>query len=87
MTRTIIFAVMVSIFQIMASPGLAHFRMVITSDSMVMQEDNRKIEVTLSFSHPFEIEKLSDFLNRDLVTLWGYDKVQIFDKKANCNQT
>lgn len=55
MTRTIIFAVMVSIFQIMASPGLAHFGMVIPSDTMVMQEDNRTITVTLSFSHPFEM--------------------------------
>jgi cobalt/nickel transport protein len=28
--------------------------MVIPSDSMVMQEDNKNIKVTLSFSHPFE---------------------------------
>ena len=87
MNKTIILAVMVLFFHTTASPGLAHFGMVIPSDTMVMQEDNRTIEVTLSFSHPFEIEKLSDFLNRDLVTLWGYDKVQILDKKANCNQT
>ncbi len=32
----------------------AHFGMVIPSDSMVMQDDNRTVEVTLSFSHPFE---------------------------------
>jgi cobalt/nickel transport protein len=33
----------------------AHFGMVIPSDSMVMQEDNKNVRVTLSFSHPFEM--------------------------------
>ena len=35
--------------------SFAHFGMVIPSDNMVMQEDNRKISLDLSFSHPFEI--------------------------------
>lgn len=34
----------------------AHFGMVIPSDSMIMQEDNRNVRVTLSFSHPFEMK-------------------------------
>ena len=33
----------------------AHFGMVIPSDSMVMQEDNRSVTLQLSFSHPFEM--------------------------------
>jgi len=33
----------------------AHFGMVIPSDNMVMQEDSKKIELQLSFSHPFEM--------------------------------
>lgn len=36
------------------SPAWAHFGMVIPSDSMVMPEDSRTVEFTLSFSHPFE---------------------------------
>jgi len=32
----------------------AHFGMVIPSDSMVMQHDERSVELNLSFSHPFE---------------------------------
>ncbi|MEJ2731681.1 MAG: DUF4198 domain-containing protein [Deltaproteobacteria bacterium] len=39
-----------------AAPAGAHFGMLIPSDTMVMQEDNRTITVTLSFSHPFEME-------------------------------
>ncbi|MBU8910320.1 MAG: DUF4198 domain-containing protein [Desulfobacterales bacterium] len=33
----------------------AHFGMVIPSDNMVMQEDSKKLELELSFSHPFEM--------------------------------
>jgi len=33
----------------------AHFGMVIPSDSMVMQSDDRTVTVTASFSHPFEM--------------------------------
>ncbi|MBW2655366.1 MAG: DUF4198 domain-containing protein [Deltaproteobacteria bacterium] len=33
----------------------AHFGMVIPSDNMVMQDDSKKVELQLSFSHPFEI--------------------------------
>ena len=46
--------------------SLAHFGMVIPSDNMVMQDDKKKIEIILSFSHPFEmagmpLEKPSKF--------------------------
>lgn len=37
------------------STASAHFGMVIPSDSMVMQNENRTINVDLSFSHPFEM--------------------------------
>lgn len=33
----------------------AHFGMLIPSDSMVMQNDAKKIDIDLSFSHPFEL--------------------------------
>lgn len=33
----------------------AHFGMLIPSDSMVMQGDDRRLQVTLSFSHPMEM--------------------------------
>ena len=39
----------------MASPSWSHFGMLIPSDSMVMQDDNRTVTVSLSFSHPFEM--------------------------------
>lgn len=39
---------------VFSSMGYAHFGMVIPSDSMVMQEEDRTIRLTLSFSHPFE---------------------------------
>lgn len=33
---------------------LAHFGMVIPSDNMIMQDEKKEIQLTLSFSHPFE---------------------------------
>ena len=38
-----------------AHPAAAHFGMVIPSDSMVMPEERRTIQVALSFSHPMEM--------------------------------
>jgi len=39
----------------MTVPGRTHFGMVIPSDSMVMSDDNKTIQLSLSFSHPFEM--------------------------------
>jgi len=41
-------------FLCVSQTASAHFGMLIPSDSMVMQGDNRDVTVTLSFSHPFE---------------------------------
>jgi len=45
----------VALIVLAASSAHAHFGMVIPSDTMVMQEDNRRIKLTLSFSHPMEM--------------------------------
>lgn len=37
-----------------AVPAAAHYGMIIPSDNMVSQEDGRTVDLTLSFSHPFE---------------------------------
>ncbi|MDY6791457.1 MAG: DUF4198 domain-containing protein [Thermodesulfobacteriota bacterium] len=37
-----------------ANTASAHFGMVIPSDSMVMQQENKTVNIKLSFSHPFE---------------------------------
>ena len=42
-------------FLCLSQTAFAHFGMVIPSDSMVMQGENRDVRVTLSFSHPFEM--------------------------------
>ena len=40
---------------LMSRPALAHFGMVIPSDTMVMQDDRRSVTVIFSFSHPMEM--------------------------------
>jgi len=56
MKKFFIFIIMSIIVSFSAGVALAHFGMLIPSDSMVMQEDNRTINLKLSFSHPFEGE-------------------------------
>lgn len=51
--RIVIMSVVMVIFS--SAYVCAHFGMVIPSDSMVMQEDAKKINIDLSFSHPFEL--------------------------------
>ena len=50
MTVLIVFLTLIT-----AGPAWSHFGMLIPSDSMVMQDDDRTVTVTLSFSHPFEM--------------------------------
>jgi len=53
--KKVLGATVVSLMILFSSPALAHFGMVIPSDTMVMQDDNRTVNVTLSFSHPMEM--------------------------------
>jgi cobalt/nickel transport protein len=39
-----------------AAPALAHYGMIIPNDPMISQEDGRSVALTMSFSHPFELE-------------------------------
>ena len=41
---------------IAATPALAHYGMIIPSDPMISQEDGRSVALTMSFSHPFEMD-------------------------------
>ena len=43
------------LFVAFSKTALAHFGMLIPSDTMVMQDDSRTVHVTLSFSHPMEM--------------------------------
>lgn len=56
MKRFFVLIIMSTSIIFSAGSALAHFGMLIPSDSMVMQNDNRTINLTLSFSHPFEGE-------------------------------
>jgi len=55
MKNAITFLITAIIFLISTTNVAAHFGMLIPSDSMVMQGENRTVELTISFSHPFEI--------------------------------
>lgn len=54
--RLIKIAVLVTmVLGVSCGMSIAHFGMVIPSDNMVMQDEKRSVDLTLSFSHPFEM--------------------------------
>lgn len=55
MKKATILALLLCFSFLTAGPAFAHFGMLIPSDSMVMQDDNRTVNLKLSFSHPFEV--------------------------------
>ena len=54
MKRAMIILLTCLYLMLIAHSSLAHFGMIIPSDSMIIQGDNREIVLNVSFSHPFE---------------------------------
>jgi cobalt/nickel transport protein len=54
MKRLILLACVSALWLLSSQSVLAHYGMVIPSDSMIMQDDDRTLHLSLSFSHPME---------------------------------
>ncbi|KUJ79741.1 DUF4198 domain-containing protein [Ruegeria profundi] len=54
MKRHIVFAALAG--TVAVTPALAHYGMIIPNDPMISQEDGRSLSLTMSFSHPFEMD-------------------------------
>lgn len=59
MKKASLFISTATVMMLFAITATAHFGMVIPSDSMVMQKDERSVHLQLSFSHPFEMIGMS----------------------------
>ncbi len=55
MKKGMLLAFGIILFFFVQGTAMAHFGMIVSSDTMVMQEDKRTVHLTLSFSHPFEM--------------------------------
>lgn len=49
------FTTTLAIAALTGSSAFAHYGMIIPSDPMISQEDGRSVELTMSFSHPYEL--------------------------------
>ena len=67
---------LVSLFTFL-TPAAAHFGMIIPSDSMVMAEDKRNIQLQLSFSHPFESVGMELALPKTFVVIASGKRVDL----------
>lgn len=56
MKHTLVTASFATLFASM--PAMAHYGMIIPNDTMISQADGRSIDLTMSFSHPFERESM-----------------------------
>ncbi len=54
MKKSLVFAALFLLVIVFAASAYAHFGMVIPTDSMIMQDDDKTIHSRVSFSHPFE---------------------------------
>lgn len=61
-------------------PVFAHFGMVIPSDSMVMQNETRTIDLALSFSHPFEMVGMALVKPKNFFVMTGTKKESLKDR-------
>jgi len=50
------FLTAVAVAALTGSAAFAHYGMIIPNDNMISQEDGRAVDLTMSFSHPFELE-------------------------------
>ncbi len=58
---------------ILARPAEAHFGMLIPSDTMVMQTEDRTVKLKLSFSHPMEMVGM-DLETPKVFGVWAHDR-------------
>ena len=56
MTRFLVTASVAGL--IAAAPAMAHYGMIIPNDPMISQQDGRSVDLTMSFSHPFELDAM-----------------------------
>jgi len=86
MKTGIMTALIALVILIMAVPAWSHFGMLIPSDSMVMQDDNRTVTLALSFSHPFEMVGM-DLDKPKFFKVWAGGKQQNLLNSLEVSQT
>ena len=82
MKKVAIFCVLPFFVLSVRATSHAHFGMVIPSDSMVMQGESKNVNVTLSFSHPFEGEGMELAKPRVFGVIANSKKQNLLDKLA-----
>lgn len=91
MKKTIRILLIIAAVLGMAGFAFGHFGMVIPSDNMVMQNDNRSVNLKLSFSHPMELVGM-ELVKPKAFSVWANGKkldlldnikpTQVMDNKA-----
>lgn len=65
---------------VLAVPAMAHFGMLIPSDTMIMQGEDRNARLTLSFSHPFDGEGMPLDRPQKVAVFTGGKQIDLLDR-------
>jgi cobalt/nickel transport protein len=68
-----------AIFALSGQPASAHFGMLIPSDNMVMQNDDRTVTLKLSFSHPMEMVGMELIKPKAFMVVTGGNENSLLD--------
>ena len=75
MKKAIRILLVIVVILVMTGTAFGHFGMLIPSDNMVMQNDNRSVNLQLSFSHPMEMVGM-DLVKPKVFSVWANGKKQ-----------
>jgi len=75
MKTTIRAWIVIAVMLAMTGTAFGHFGMLIPSDNMVMQNDNRSVNLQLSFSHPMEMVGM-ELIKPEVFSVWANGKKQ-----------
>ena len=67
--------IVIAVILAMTGTAFGHFGMLIPSDNMVMQNDNRSVNLQLSFSHPMEMVGM-ELIKPEVFNVWANGKKQ-----------
>lgn len=80
MKKSLLILFLLTLILLPVMPVVAHFGMLIPSDSMIMQEDDRNVHLTLSFSHPFDGQGMPMVRPKLVAVLAGEKQTDLKDR-------
>ena len=80
MKKPMLVTFLLNLMLLPAMPVMAHFGMLIPSDTMIIQGNDRNIQLTLSFSHPFDGQGMPMGRPKSVAVLAGDKRIDLHSR-------